>query len=258
MSSFNEIEQRFENNIKDVYKLIEFDSLILNHTLNVLHDLDTKLRRLDIDNATLLPGNAIKNIKNIQSNKSLSPHYKTMYNQSIVLLVSLFASAVSDLLKEGVNQLALSAKEKHTQKAYIDSLKKTELKLTINEIIELGDRLHTKVGDIVVSKQDISFQDMKSINRTFRNFFGFNMNQNEVVNNIIMAQAARHVIVHDSSNVNDRIKKQVLKATPRDIKPDISTLKKINFSPDEIKKAGESMLTYFRLLHENIERSINS
>jgi len=257
MSSFNDIEQRFENNIKDVYKLIEFDSLILKHTLKVLNDLDAKIRRLNIDNATLLPGNAIKNIENIQTNKSLSPHYKTMYNQSIVLLVSLFASAVSDLLKEGINQLALSAKGKHTQKDYIDSLKKTELKLTINEIIELGNRLHTKIGDIVVNKQDISFQDMKNINRTFRNFFGFNMDQNEVVNNIIMAQASRHVIVHDSSNVNDRIKKQVSKAVPRDIKPDISTLKKINFNPAEIKKVGESMINYFKLLRENIERSIN-
>ena len=259
MNSFKEIEHRFENNIQDVYKLIEFDSLILKHTLRMLNDLDAKLRKLNnIDNPNLLPGNAIKNITNIQTNKSLRPHYKTMYNQSIVLLVSLFASAISDLFKEGLNQLAQTHSSTKLTKKELDSFMKEELKLTVKEVIAYGGTLSEHIGDIIADKQGISFQDMKSINRAFRTFFSFDIEHDFNVNNIIIAQASRHVIVHSGAIVNQRTLNQVSKAQPRSVKSDLSDTTHIQFEPSEIKEVGESMLAYFKALKRKTEECLTN
>jgi hypothetical protein len=255
---FQIIEDRFNKNIEDVYQLIQLDSHVINTTLIILRNLDENIKKSNIDNVTMLPGKAIQNLENIKNNDSLKPHYETMYNQSIVLLVSLFASAVSDLFKEGVNQLAKLSGTKTSIDKEIKSLMKQEIKLTVDEIIGYGDKLPEHIGDIIAEKQDISFQDMKSINRAFRTFFSFNMVQDSHVNNIIIAQAARHVIVHDAAKVNKRTRNQVSRAIPRSVKDNLLGVTFIKFEPNEIKEVGNSMLVYFQKLRRNIAESLKN
>lgn len=249
--NYLEIEDTLLKNIDDVYKLIDFDHSIIDFSISALETLTTNLEKaFNIDNPKLLAINTASQLRSIRENDSLRPRYQVMFNQSNVLLVSVFASAVADLFREGVNTLA----ELKTSK----ELMKQEFKLTVDEIIENGDELAHRIGYLIAEKKDISFQDMKSIRRAFNLYFSVSMEKNETVNNLIFAQAARHVIVHDSARVSDRMLFQVSGANPRSLRKDIKSGDTINFEPEEIKIVGNSMTVYFRELRTKVEERLNA
>jgi hypothetical protein len=250
MNNYQQIEATLRKNIDDVYKLIEFDHLILKFCLSSLTTLNEKLKKtFKINNPNLLVSKTITHLKRIRENDSLRLHYQIMFNQSNVLLVSLFASAVADLFRDGVNSLA--------ELGNSEELMKEEFKLSVDEIMEHGHELPHRIGYVIADKKDISFQDMKSIRRAFHSYFSVSMEKNETVNNIIFAQAARHVIVHDSARISERMINQISGAVPRRIMNKISAQDTIQFDREEIKIIGESMLIYFCELRSKVEERLN-
>lgn len=243
---FEGIENNLVKNINGVYELMNFDRVILDFSITALKELKAGLvRSFDIDNPKLLASNTIQMLENIRTNDSLRPRYKIMFNQSIVLLVSLFASAIADLFREGVNQLAKNESSKE--------IRREEFKLTVEEIMEQGADLPNKIGYLIADKKDISFQDMKSIGRAFREYFSVSMEKNETVNNIILSQAARHVIVHDSGRITERFLNQVAGAKPRGLKPTMQSKGMVQFDTDEIHLVGKSMIEYFHELRVKVD-----
>ena len=76
-----------------------------------------------------------------------------------------------------------------------------------------------------------------------RTTIGVDVPRDAVVNNIVVAQACRHVIVHAGSIADRRLVKQVAQALPRDVKQDIREGQPIQFEPDELPMIGSAMLT---------------
>jgi len=247
---YERIETTFRENIKDIYKLMSFDRVVLDFAISGIIELQERLRRsYNIENPRHLAENTLRMLENIRSNDSLRPQYQVIYNQCIVLLVSVFASSVSDLFRQGINDLAHNdnSKELHNE----------ELKISVSQLLEFDGEIKEYLGSFVAEKNDLSFQDMKSIGRAFKTYFGFTIEKDDNVNNIIMAQAGRHVIVHDSARINERLMRQVSGAKPRTLKPNLSG-NVIQFSDVEVKQAGESMTNYLVNLRNKVESRVTS
>jgi len=157
-------------------------------------------------------------------------------DQCVVLLVSYFSSAVGDVFRVAFRH--------SLDNATSDRLRSEEIKLSMNEIIELGSNPAERMPDVFVQKRDISFQDMQSIVRTFERYFGVEMSRNEGMNDIILGQAARHIIVHSAGRIDHKMVLQVSKAIPRSLKQDIREGDAIEFCVEEIRSLGTSMVSF--------------
>ncbi|HZC81380.1 MAG TPA: hypothetical protein VE222_06610, partial [Nitrospiraceae bacterium] len=80
-----------------------------------------------------------------------------------------------------------------------------------------------------VRKTDISFQDMQSIARAFRDYVGFEPTRNENVNDIVLGHACRHVIVHAGAVFDRKALGQVRSAVPRTLKKNINVGDAVTF-----------------------------
>ena len=87
---------------------------------------------------------------------------------------------------------------------------------------------------------------MQAIRRAFHDYLDIEIQRDRVVNNIILAQACRHVIVHSGGTVTSRPIRQVQSAVPRDLKVTLSEGNSIQFEPREIEVVSDSMSTYVR------------
>jgi hypothetical protein len=247
---FQKTEDAFIKNIDNIFRLMDFDRVILQFAIDGIEGLQESLRRShDIENPRLLAQNTLQMLKGIQDHDSLRPKYQVIFNQCIVLLVSVFASSVADLFRDGICILAKKGDSK--------SLKKEELKISVSDLLEFDGEINERLGHLIADKNDLSFQDMKSIGRAFKDYFGFDISKDKHVNNIIMAQAGRHVIVHDSARINERVIRQVSGAKPRDLKPELDG-DTIQFNSGEVKLAAESMLEYFRQVRGQVETRLIS
>ena len=247
---FQKTEDAFIKNIDDIFRLMDFDRVILKFAIDGIEGLQENLRKShDIENPRLLAQNTLQMLKSIQDHDSLRPKYQVIFNQCIVLLVSVFASSIADIFRGGICLLAQKGDSKH--------LKNEELKISVADLLEFDGEINERLGHLIADKNDLSFQDMKSIGRAFKEYFGFDIPKDKNVNNIIMAQAGRHVIVHDSARINERIIRQVSGANPRDLKPVLGG-DTIQFDSEEVKLAADSMLEYFRQVRHEIKTRLTS
>jgi hypothetical protein len=160
-----------------------------------------------------------------------------MFNQAVVLLVSYFAAALHDLFRTAVAARLLLDD--------VDSpLMREELKLSFRKIRERGWDLRAIAADLLVEQKDLTFQDMKSTAEAFRVYVGIRIKRDEKVNNIIVAQASRHVIVHAGHQVTQRMLHQIRDCQPRKLKPSLELGTLVQFSPDEIDIVANSMKDY--------------
>jgi len=239
------IQENFEKNVESVYTLMNFDRLILDYSISSITQLVEKLKsHHHIDNPQLTALNTLSNLQKIRKHGSLKRHYMHIFNQCIVLLVSYFGSTIADIFKFC---LAERVKEGLTE-----NIAREEIKLSLGELQEYNFNLSDCIGELVVNKKDISFQDMQSISRAFKEYFGFEPQKDKIVNNIIAGQACRHIIVHSGNIANCRLIRQISHAEPRDIKMRIKENELIEFIPDEIRIVGDSMKTYVSRIIEEL------
>lgn len=159
----NLVSENFVKNLSSVVELLEFDQTILQICLTHLRKLDEGLKKANVNNPYLSVQNAIKALKAIQLHDSTKIKYQTISNQCLVLTVSHFASAVHDLFKCCINNAF--------KKNLSDTLNKEELKFSVKELADLGSDFEKSIGEIISQKNNISFQDMNSIQRNFKSYF---------------------------------------------------------------------------------------
>jgi hypothetical protein len=247
-SQLSRIEQTLRQNIDDVQKLMQFDHVILNFAITTLTDLRDALSKQGIHNPAMTAVNTLQMLKNVRENDSLRSRYEVIFNQCVVLIVSVFASAVADLFREGINVLVKGRKA--------GGLREEELHLKIGDIQDMEFDLTGRLGHLLAEKKDISFQDMKSIHRAFRDYFDVELQRDRIVNNIFFSQASRHIIVHDAARINDRFTKQIAGVRPRDIKGELEGQEMIQFDPNEVRIIADSMLSYFSDLRKKVEAKL--
>src|SRR5262249_44835552 len=88
---------------------------------------------------------------------SMRPHYTTIYNQCVVLLVSHFGSTLHSLFVTAAPELLGTSAEK-------DSLK-DELKFQLSELCEHDFDIRERIGELLVTKRDISFRTCRARQR---------------------------------------------------------------------------------------------
>lgn len=231
-----EIVGLFEGSVLSVKQMANFDRLVLQTTISLLETTEERLRSHGLENPRLTAQRALDNVRNIQKNDSLRPKYEEMFNQCAVLLVSHFGAALGDLFRFGVAlRLAGGGDTKLNQE---------ELKLTVQQIADLRSDPLFELGDLIMQAKDLSFQDMQSTCRAFRDWIGIDLPRSEHMDNVIIGQAARHAIVHTGGRINEKLLGRARKAlTTATLGLQLERDKKVQFTPDLVDALAASMTT---------------
>lgn len=236
-------ELAFEHNLAQLSKLVRFDDELLVFVLTPLRRHKERLVQAKV-HERLHPNGVIQTLENIKSADSLRGLYQALHNQWLVLLASYFSSAVKQLF---VDSVADAIRRGH-RKAVLEE----SVKVTIEDLAAGADDLPVLLASVMASNDGVSFQDTQSIGRAFGKYFDFEIPRDEAVNDIILALAARHAIVHAGGIVDARMLKQLRLVSPRSLKPRIIEGEQLQFSPSEIDQASDAMKAYFRLLASGV------
>lgn len=241
----------FQSHVESVHRLMNFDRDVLDNAIQAIDDLQKRLtQHHKLDNPQLTAARTLEILRGYREHDSLRPRYKSIFNQALVLLVSYFGSAVHDTFRNAVSAALASDKE--------SPLLKEQVKLSFSELKEANFELRTRAPDLLVNAKDISFQDMKSIARAFKENLGIEIERTTTVNEIILAQACRHVIVHAGAVANDALVKQVSSANPRSLKSKLTVGEVVQFSPEEVEVAAEAMISYLADLEHKVQVATNA
>lgn len=241
---YTTIATTFAENARDVERLIDFDRDVVDIMILSLEALKKDVPSQFHSFAGRIDRTATV-MRSIRDNESLKSKYGTVCNQAVVLLVSHFSSAIGDLFRKAVTA-ALNNEGNET-------LLNEELKLTFREIKDRNWNLKNSAGDLLIAKKDLTFQDMQSTVRAFDSYVGIQIVKDQCTNNIIFGQASRHVIVHASALVTDRMLKQVAKATPRTLKKNLEPDKPLVFSKEEVLELKSELLNFIEKLVNNLD-----
>lgn len=239
------ILDNFTQHVGDVERLIAFDREVMQVAISAVEDLHRRLVEKHIDNEQMNGARTLQILKGIRDHGSLKPSYSLILNQAIVLLVSYFGSAVEDIFSFAVTSAM--------RKGSSPRLMKQDMKVTVGDLIEVTSNPDDAISALLIEKKDLSFQDMQAIHRAFRDYVDVEVEQDSTVNNIILAQACRHVIVHAGGEVTPRLVRQVSGAVPRDLKAQLDGASVVQFSQDEVRIVAESMKGYLAALVEKTE-----
>ena len=244
------ILENFTQHAADVDRLIAFDREVMHVAISTVEDLHRRLVEKKIDNEQMNGARTLQILKGIRDHGSLKPRYSLILNQAIVLLVSYFGSAVEDIFSFAVTSALRAGSSQR--------LMKEDMKVTVGDLIEVAANPDDAVVALLIEKKDLSFQDMQAIHRAFRDYVGVEIEKDSIANNIILAQACRHVIVHAGGEVTTRLIRQVSGAIPRDLKEQLNGGSVVQFSQDEVQVVAESMKKYLAALVEKIESVVPS
>lgn len=245
------ILETFKQHVKSVHQLMNFDRDVLSHAIEAIETLQQRLtQHHQIDNPQLTAATTLQILRNYRQHDSLRPRYATIFNQAVVLLVSYFGAAVHDVFREGVSAVLASDRD--------SPLLREQLKLSFAELREANFDLRKSAPDLLVNAKDISFQDMKSIARAFKDNLGIEIEKTPLVNDIILAQACRHVIVHTGSVANNELVKKLSGAYPRTLKQKIALNEIVQFTTEEVTCASNAMIEYLRDLEVHVRNISNA
>jgi hypothetical protein len=126
----NSAVNTFKSNIASVEKLINFDREVLKIAIESIEELhESLLTKQKITNEHLNGKRTLDILNTIHSNDSLKSRFSIINNQAIVLLVSYFGSAVSDLFRYASK---IAIEQKHDKRVLT-----SELKLSVYELSQL-------------------------------------------------------------------------------------------------------------------------
>lgn len=237
------VVETFKTHVKSVESLMNFDRSVLEFAILNIADLQTKLiQHHRMDNPHLTAERTLQLLKGYRENDSLRSGYKTIFNQALVLLVSYFGSSIKDLFRQGVAEALMNDTD--------SALLREQIKISFSDLRDAGFQLKDLAPDLLIQAKDISFQDMQSIKRAFKDYLGIPIEKNQVVNDIILAQGCRHVIVHTGGVVDERLLRQLSVAKPRELKPTLVAGDIVEFTVEEVSKAAEAMVIYLTSVQE--------
>lgn len=238
------ILNEFKRDIGSVYSLLDFDVFIIDLPLSEIRDLKTYAEKQSLPVVIQKADKLEKILTGIRTHGSTKLTYETIYNQCIVLLVSYFSATLENLFEYCI--------ESSLKAGASDALLSEEIKLHVKDMYSIGENPLAQVGEFLISGNKISFQDMKSIKRAFEMYLNISMEKDALTNDIIFAQAARHIIVHNGSEINSKFQHQITSATPRTIKPEMPNTGKLLFSKEEVIQVGKRMEEYIGFLSEKL------
>jgi hypothetical protein len=243
--TLSSIHETFANNVESVKELMNFDRLVLEFAINHLEQLQKRLvDREGLTNPRFNVERALEVLRGIRQNDSLRIQYQHIVNQCDVLLVSHFESAIRGIFRVALLHIIRTSGNARV----LDE----QLRMTLRDVQDAGTELQERITDLLIAQKGFSFNDMGSIARAFGEYVGCEPPRTTEVNNIILAQAGRHIIVHAGAVVDERFVRQVSGAKPRNVKPELAAGEVLRFTPEEIETISESMLTYVNRLLKSL------
>lgn len=148
--------------------------------------------------------NGIEALENI-SKEAIKENFdiNIIYNQMCVLAVSTLSAWIEDQFKDCF-----------FDEKIVKNYEKADIKITIKELSEKYNfEIKEKMGEILLEKdQDINFQDLQSILRTYKKYFEHEIAiKEECKNHIILYQQIRHALVHTGGTIDARFLSLVAK-----------------------------------------------
>ena len=229
----------FRNNIQAVENLMTFDNQVLSYLSASLRSLKERLVKYDVDNQYLQPDKLITMVEQLRDHGSLSGYYKAMYNQCLVLTVSHFASAVRDLFVFGLAEAAQTPEGIGADES---------IKIRVDHLLDESVDRPLLVSEAIADGGEYSWQDLQSIHRAYTKYFRSAPIKDSVANDVIVAQAVRHVIVHTGGRVDRRLMAQIRNASPRAFDPSLVLDEAVQLRPEDVRLCGQSMTTYLERL----------
>ncbi len=233
------------HNVDLVLRLLRFDRDIVVVAVGVLHSVVQDLEQRQLNSLIPRVENRAQVLTNLSVNESLKPQYDAMFNQCVVLLVSYFSSGLHRLFCVSVAEALRSGAELPVRDA--------KLTLSWRSLEGVDTDRERLFADLLVAQEDISFQDMASVTRAFKEHLSVEMTRGAATDNIILGQAARHAIVHAGARVDERMVKQLRGVRARTLKPQIVVGEALRFDPAEIGVLADSMREYVRGLCEALD-----
>lgn len=240
------ITDAFQSNLDKTETLLTFDEILQQFCLSALRKAKRGLDSFGNENPRFSIDPTIKSIETIRQNASMKSSYEIMYNQCIVIMVSFFGSALEDIFKEALNEIM-----GHED---IGELKSEGFKITLEEW-QTGE-----IADIFVQKKDdINFQNMKSTTRSFETYIGLSpIEQDEMIDNINLAQIMRHCIVHSGCNITSKAYNQLKKVKKRSIKVSITKGEYVQFTEKEVHQIKDDMLLFMKSLSSKVLNAVKN
>jgi hypothetical protein len=235
--SWHDAARVFKQNVASVLELLQFDRDIINTAVGGLKSTADELEdRHHLRSVAIGLRNRAAMLDRVSESDSLRPKYATMFNHCVVLLVSYFDSGLHDVFRSALIYCLRSNVDVPARAA----------KLEVSwRALEQGDDQRERIfADLFVAQKDISFQDMQSVVRAFKDAMGVTLERSAHTDNVILAQAARHVVVHAGSVVDERMSRQVSGATLRTLKRRITIGEPLRFTPEEVHAIAASMTAY--------------
>ncbi|MEE9443993.1 MAG: hypothetical protein V3V99_15120 [candidate division Zixibacteria bacterium] len=243
--SYQRVLDNFNDNLSSIKKLLKFDEYVIDVPIRKLEQHKEFLKKHKLDTSFYSVDDTINSLKQIRQNKSLKTYYNVMYNQCVVLLVSYFSESIKRIFEVCINE---SMGNKN-----FEYLNKEEIKVSIRDLYEINKKEHISLGELLIRHKDIKFQDMKSIYRAFNNYTDTKIMRDSIVDDIILGQAARHIIVHSGGKIDNKFLSQISSADKRNLKTcEFNEGDIIEFTPEEIELLSSSMVTYIKRIIEGI------
>lgn len=191
---------KFRDNMAEVKSLLkigtEISEIAIAYLLDIYNELESLSGHLPLKNKIMRSVSVMDKLKNSPVHEQ---HNAQIYNPLLVSIVSNFESFLNDMVRAiGSNNPEI-----------IEWPEKTNIYLDTNL---LGTKTRS-LGDLIlagVQKKGITFQDLQSTRKFFKEYLKINIEiSKENEESIIMAHAVRHIIVHAYSEVSPQFIQQI-------------------------------------------------
>lgn len=253
LTSVVEALETHSANQNQVKELIGFDRLILDHCIQAILNLQARLvanERVQLS-SRLLPETTIIELRSIRKHDSMRPQYAHMYNQCLVLSVSYFISALRSVFVRAVDHACCCCPE-------LLLASKEDIRFTFEELREREFNLTDHLGELIVLKKDLSFQNMQHALKAFKDFLGVEIETNPELDTVIYGLAARHVIVHNLAKVDERFMALVKHAPQRKMGQGVVVGSDLNFQPDDVLVVQDCMRATLYALAKGVDERIQA
>ena len=212
--SLEKIEKEFSDYAASIDKLLTFDEFVLDAALKYYKEAIAILVRGGYSESPAVSKLRIgeQSLATIKQDKSLRPSYEAIYNQVVVIWVSVLAATLESMFKYLVRKNYPNLPDK-----------KRDRKISLGDLL-IFENLKEGFADIVLNADDsISFQDIGSIQRTFKEYFDIPFDDGPHFDNVAFAIMARHAIVHNAGRIEGGFRKYSKeKLTKRTVMKDLS------------------------------------
>jgi len=169
-----------------------------------------------------------------------------IYNQSLLLLISIFTSTLKNIFEKSITH--------HVKTSNEIQFGDQEVKISFKYLLENSDNITDSFANIIIEKKEISFQDLQSSIRAFKDYLNITVKiDSNHTNNIIFGLASRNIIAHTYPyKASEKFMIQIRNANERDIKKDIKKDEFLNFNITELEILTKSL----KLFIENLTNQI--